>query len=65
MFICHCKAVTDRTIDAVISSGARSVAEVTARCKAGGDCGGCHRRLQALIDASTPFAESAAATSAA
>jgi bacterioferritin-associated ferredoxin len=65
MYVCHCKAITDRTIDAVVASGARSVAEVTARCHAGSGCGGCHRRLQALIDASAPFAEAAAATSAA
>jgi bacterioferritin-associated ferredoxin len=65
MFVCHCKAITDRTIDAVIASGARSVAEVTERCHAGGGCGGCHQRLQALIDASVPFTEVGVATSAA
>jgi bacterioferritin-associated ferredoxin len=61
MYVCHCKVVTDRTIDAVIASGARTVAEVTARCHAGGGCGGCHGRLQALIDASTEPAVAASA----
>jgi bacterioferritin-associated ferredoxin len=65
MYVCHCTATTDRTIDAVIASGAQSVAEVTARCRAGGGCGGCHRRLQALIDASSAFAAAGVATSAA
>lgn len=65
MYVCHCKAVTDRTVDAVVASGARSVAEVTERCHAGGGCGGCHGRLEALIRASAPFAETVSATSAA
>jgi bacterioferritin-associated ferredoxin len=51
--LCHCKAVSDRTVDAAIASGARTVADVTARCRAGGGCGGCHRLLQELIDAAT------------
>jgi bacterioferritin-associated ferredoxin len=49
--ICHCEAVSDRTVDAALASGARSVDEVTARCRAGGGCGGCHRALEALIEA--------------
>jgi bacterioferritin-associated ferredoxin len=65
MYVCHCKAITDRTIDAVIASGARTVPEVTERCRAGGGCGGCHSRLQALIDASVASAEPALATTAA
>lgn len=64
MVLCHCKAVSDRTVDAAIASGARTVADVTARCRAGGGCGGCHRVLQDLIDATTVDAE-AAHTSAA
>jgi bacterioferritin-associated ferredoxin len=65
VYVCHCKAVTDRTVDAVVASGARTVAEVTERCRAGGGCGGCHGLLEALIEASAPFADSVAATSAA
>jgi len=61
VYVCHCKAITDRTVDATIASGAHSVAEVTARCHAGGGCGRCHEALQALIDAVTaPSAASAA-----
>jgi bacterioferritin-associated ferredoxin len=51
MVVCHCKAVSDRTVDAAIASGARTVDEITARCHAGGGCGGCHRTLSALLDA--------------
>jgi len=51
MVVCHCEAVSDRTVDAAIASGARTVDDITARCHAGGGCGGCHRMLQALIDA--------------
>jgi bacterioferritin-associated ferredoxin len=51
MYVCHCKVVNDQTVNAAIASGARSVSEVTARCTAGGGCGGCHDVLQAMIDA--------------
>ena len=47
MVVCHCKAVSDRTVDAAIASGASTVPEITARCTAGGGCGGCHRLLEA------------------
>jgi bacterioferritin-associated ferredoxin len=51
MYVCHCEAVTDRAIKAAIASGAQTVPDVTARCRAGGGCGGCHPVLQSLIDA--------------
>lgn len=51
MVVCHCKAVSDRTVHAAVAAGAQSVGEVTARCRAGGGCGGCHRALEALIAA--------------
>jgi len=51
MFVCHCKVVNDQVVNAAIASGARSVAEVTNLCTAGGGCGGCHTMLQAMIDA--------------
>ena len=40
MYVCHCNAVTDRTVDAAIASGATTVPEITERCTAGGGCGG-------------------------
>lgn len=50
MVICHCRAVNDRTIRTVIASGARGPSEVTARCGAGGRCGGCLPALCRLLD---------------
>jgi len=50
VFVCSCEAVTDRTVDAAIASGATSIAEVTSRCGAGGRCGGCWPELQRLLD---------------
>jgi bacterioferritin-associated ferredoxin len=51
MYVCHCEAVNDRAVDAAIISGASSVAEVTARCHAGGGCGGCHGLIETMIEA--------------
>ena len=64
MYICHCKAVSDRTINAAVASGALTVADVTARCRAGGGCGSCHSALQALIDANVACPEAAGASAA-
>jgi bacterioferritin-associated ferredoxin len=59
MYVCHCEGVTDRTVDAAISSGARCVADVTARCGAGGGCGSCHETLEALLAACLPAPDQA------
>lgn len=49
MFVCHCRAVTDRTIAACVASGARTVDEVAERCGAGGRCGGCRPLVAELL----------------
>ena len=64
MVVCHCKAVNDRTVDAAIASGATTVSEITDRCTAGGGCGGCHRLLEALLEATSPERELVAAATA-
>jgi bacterioferritin-associated ferredoxin len=64
MVVCHCKAVSDRTVDAAIASGATTVSEITDRCTAGGGCGGCHSLLEALLEATSPGRESVAASAA-
>jgi bacterioferritin-associated ferredoxin len=64
MVVCHCKAISDRTVDAVIASGATTVPEITARCTAGGGCGGCHRLLEVLLEATCPEREPVAASAA-
>jgi bacterioferritin-associated ferredoxin len=50
MFVCSCRAVTDRTVDAVIITGASTVRDVAERCGAGSRCGGCWPELQRLLD---------------
>jgi bacterioferritin-associated ferredoxin len=50
MFVCSCRAVTDRTVDAAIASGADTIRDVAERCGAGSRCGGCWPALQALLD---------------
>lgn len=50
VIVCHCRSVSDRVVHAEVRSGATTVDDVTARCGAGSDCGGCLRRLQQLVD---------------
>ncbi len=64
MFVCHCEAVNEQTVDAAIASGAHTVDDVTQRCRAGGGCGSCHRLLEAMIDAAAPELAVAGATAA-
>ena len=66
MYVCHCNAVSDRTVDAAIASGASTVSEITARCSAGGGCGGCHELLETLLEvtATATQREPAAASAA-
>lgn len=48
--VCLCYGVNDRRIRREIASGATSIAEISARCSAGGNCHGCHDTLDDLID---------------
>jgi bacterioferritin-associated ferredoxin len=49
MWICLCEAVSDRTIDAVIDAGARSVKDVGEACAAGTVCGRCKANIAVLL----------------
>lgn len=49
MVVCHCKVVNDRRIGELIASGATTVDEITARCGAGGRCGGCVEVIVELL----------------
>jgi bacterioferritin-associated ferredoxin len=51
VYVCHCQAVTDHTIKDVIEHGARTIEEVSLRCSAGSDCGGCWSALEDLLEA--------------
>jgi bacterioferritin-associated ferredoxin len=49
MYICHCRAVTDRTIRQEVAAGARTIDELAERCQAGSRCGGCWPALMELL----------------
>jgi bacterioferritin-associated ferredoxin len=49
MIVCLCHVVSDRTIRARISEGARSVDDIGQTCMAGTGCGGCKEQLQELL----------------
>lgn len=49
MYICHCRAVTDRRICEAIEAGACDQEDISKRCGAGGACGGCIPAVRALL----------------
>lgn len=59
MYVCHCRAVNDRTVRAAADAGAQTIDELTELCGAGGDCGGCHLLLEELLAAGTSLATGA------
>lgn len=50
MIVCSCRAVSDRTVATAIAAGATTVDEISARCGAGGRCGGCWPELDRLLE---------------
>jgi bacterioferritin-associated ferredoxin len=56
MFVCSCRAVTDRTVKAAIASGATCIEEIAERCGAGSRCGGCWPELERLLQQHAPSA---------
>jgi len=53
MIVCHCRALSDRTIREVIRRGAHSPREVALACHAGRRCGGCVPVVRELIASET------------
>ncbi|MBV9948105.1 MAG: (2Fe-2S)-binding protein [Myxococcales bacterium] len=51
MYVCVCRAVTDREVEAAIDEGADTVEAVTRACCAGQDCGACHTTVEEMIAA--------------
>lgn len=49
MIICHCKAVSDRSIRKAVRDGAMSLEDVGRACGAGSSCGACQDAVTALI----------------
>ncbi len=54
MIVCHCFGVSDRRIHAEAGLGATDVDDITARCGAGGDCGGCVDLIEDILEIRTP-----------
>jgi bacterioferritin-associated ferredoxin len=54
MYVCHCRAVTDHTIQGEVERGAVTIEELASRCGAGAECGGCWPALEELLDRSHP-----------
>ena len=49
MIVCHCKAVSDRTVRTVVRAGADTSRQVALACGAGRSCGGCRPAIAELI----------------
>lgn len=50
MYVCICRAVTEREVKAVIEGGARTVDAVTQACRAGDDCGACLGCIEDMLE---------------
>jgi bacterioferritin-associated ferredoxin len=49
VIVCHCKAISDRTIRGVIRRGADSTREIARACGAGRVCGGCRPAIREVL----------------
>jgi bacterioferritin-associated ferredoxin len=49
VYVCLCRAVSDRKVGKAIGRGAATVEEVGRACGAGTGCGGCHAEIEALL----------------
>lgn len=49
MIVCQCRVVSDSTIDAALTDGARTVAAVCRSTGAAQDCGSCIFTVKALV----------------
>ena len=60
MIVCHCRAVTDRTIRACIREGASTLDVISAETGASACCGGCEPTVNRIIEEElgTPLASS-------
>ena len=61
MIVCHCKAVSDRTIRKVIQGGAETPRQIGRACGAGRTCGGCRPTLSDILERERSCAPAAAA----
>ncbi|WP_327298122.1 (2Fe-2S)-binding protein [Streptomyces sp. NBC_01197] len=49
MYVCSCFGVTEKQVKDHAEAGACTPREIASACKAGTDCGGCVRSIQALL----------------
>jgi bacterioferritin-associated ferredoxin len=49
VYVCLCRAVSDRKVRRSIRHGARTVEDIGLACGAGTGCGGCRPELEALL----------------
>ncbi len=53
VIVCHCFGVSDRRIHAEAGLGANDLDDITARCGAGSDCGGCADLIEDILEIRT------------
>ncbi|MFF9348664.1 bacterioferritin-associated ferredoxin [Streptomyces sp. NPDC014734] len=49
MYVCSCFGITDKQVKEHAEAGACTPRQIASVCKAGTDCGGCVRAIQALL----------------
>ncbi|MCB5910653.1 (2Fe-2S)-binding protein [Streptomyces pinistramenti] len=49
MYVCSCFGITEQQVREHAGTGACTPRQIASACKAGTDCGGCVRRIQALL----------------
>jgi len=54
MLVCHCKKLSDRDLREIVRAGACSRGQVTRRCGAGGECGGCLPAIEVILAQELP-----------
>lgn len=59
MIVCHCEAISDRTIRKAVRNGACSFQGVVRECGAGRQCGGCREAVVDVITEETEAREPA------
>ncbi|WP_171115376.1 MULTISPECIES: (2Fe-2S)-binding protein [Streptomyces] len=49
VYVCSCFGITEQQVRQHAADGACTPRQIASACKAGTDCGGCVRRIQALL----------------
>lgn len=49
VYVCSCFGITEQQVEQHARDGACTPRQIASACKAGTDCGGCVRRIQALL----------------